>query len=63
MEASVEQKFARTVQGRLREDEEQMLRIFNEARDSLSADEQAELRREREDWLVASRGRAQHGGA
>ncbi len=40
------------------ETEEQMLGMFNKAWDSLSASEQAELRREREDWLAA---RAQHG--
>lgn len=45
----------------LGEHEEQMLRMFNEAWDSLSAGEQARLREEREDWLAASRGRAQHG--
>lgn len=44
---------------RRRESEEQMLGMFNEAWESLSASEQAELRREREDWLAA---RAQHGG-
>jgi hypothetical protein len=42
-------------------EEEEMLRMFDQAWDSLSADEQAELRREREDWLNASREPLQHG--
>lgn len=43
---------------------EEMIRMFNKAWDSLSANEQAELRQEREDWLaVLASGRAQHGGA
>ena len=46
---------------RLSDHEEQMLSMFNEAWDSLSAGEQAELRRERDEWLVASRRRAEHG--
>jgi len=36
---------------RVREEEEQMLEMFNRAWDSLSAEEQAEIRQEREDWL------------
>ncbi|HEX8212349.1 MAG TPA: hypothetical protein VF584_19395 [Longimicrobium sp.] len=31
---------------------EEMRRMFNKAWDSLSSDEQAELRQEREDWLA-----------
>ncbi|HEX8674979.1 MAG TPA: hypothetical protein VF710_23970 [Longimicrobium sp.] len=42
-------------------EEEEMLRMFDKAWDSLSADEQAELRQEREDWLNASREPLQHG--
>lgn len=38
---------------------EEMLRMFDEAWDSLSAEEQAEIRREREDWFAAW---AQHDG-
>jgi hypothetical protein len=41
-------------------EEEEMLRMFDKAWESLSADEQAELRREREDWLIASRESPQH---
>ena len=47
---------------RLCEQDEQMRRMFDDAWGSLSLDEQAALRQERDDWLVASRGRAQHGG-
>ena len=42
-------------------EEEEMLRMFNKAWDSLSANEQAELRQEREDWPIAPREPPQHG--
>jgi hypothetical protein len=39
-----------------------MLRMFDKGWDSLSADEQSELRQEREDWLAAQGwGQARHG--
>jgi hypothetical protein len=41
---------------RAREEEERMVRMFNEAWDSLSAKEQAAVREEREDWLGAYSG-------
>lgn len=44
-------------------EEDEMLRMFNKAWDSLLDDQQAELRQGREDWLaVYGSGRAQHGG-
>lgn len=41
---------------RVREEEEQMLQMFNKAWDALSAEEKAEIRQEREDWLDARAG-------
>lgn len=41
---------------RVREEEEQLLEMFNRAWDSLSAEEQSEIRQEREDWLDARAG-------
>lgn len=36
---------------RAREEEERMLKMFDAAWDSLSTEEKAEVRREREDWI------------
>jgi hypothetical protein len=41
---------------RAREEEEQMLNLFNTAWDSLSPEEKAEIREEREDWMGAYAG-------
>lgn len=41
---------------RAREEEERMLAMFNAASDSLSPEEQEELRAEREDWMGAYSG-------
>ena len=43
---------------RAREEEERMLAMIDQAWESLSPDEQAELREEREDWMSAYAGGA-----